>query len=544
MGDEDKDKEKAGWEAADELADFNNDIDIASVIRQAAVTVSSLSSRSSSSNDHNHSKSNNPLLDVAAALIEKDRVCSTTGLARALRELSCTIPPPTDPSTWLASKLREYRPVPTTIVAYEESVLDGLVMKCDEFANVHLLSTARLHPDTWNFRKCDDEDLSVFGVGQCHLDGIQFLLEHLQDDLRFDTVKWFNMREEPVVFLNGQACAPRVKGQINDNVEYLVGIEGYELDSMELRLCSDCVDTARNSLNENKTLGVFYQTENGSNEERQLTILESEKTVSVRNGYQWLTEQQQQQEGNNVPITIEYYRIPISDETAPEEKDFDQLIAELKGCIGHPGVALVFNCQMGRGRTTTGMVSACILSKAVQRCAAASTVLDIATTTTGKKGVRPSFLQQIKLMKAQLAGTNNSNSNRNNNKQQQRNKKRGEFVSILTLMEMIDSTCECTGRQAKELADACIDSCAHAQNMVEAIEEAASHVGTASERGSTRSPEFWHARAHNYLERYAYIVLFAAYALESAPSKFRRNFSEWNRQYWHFKRIIKDLTLD
>lgn len=162
-------------------------------------------------------------------------------------------------------------------------------MKCDEFANVHLLPTERLHSETWNFRKCDDEDLPVFGVSQCHIDGIKFLLDHLKDDLRFETVKWFNMREEPVVFLNGKACAPRIKGQMNENVEYLVGIEGYELDSMELRLCSDCVETA--SLNEMNTIGVFYQTENGSNEERQL-IIESEKTFSVRNGYKWLAEQE------------------------------------------------------------------------------------------------------------------------------------------------------------------------------------------------------------------------------------------------------------
>ena len=71
------------------------------------------------------------------------------------------------------------------------------------------------------------------------------------------------MREEPVVFINGQACAPRTEGNMNENVEYLTQvrsrirllvhvanpypnpnpdpnpnlnltqIEGYELDAME-----------------------------------------------------------------------------------------------------------------------------------------------------------------------------------------------------------------------------------------------------------------------------------------------------------------------
>ena len=77
---------------------------------------------------------------------------------------------------------------------------------------------------------------------------------------------------------------------------------------------------------------------------------------------------------------VEIEHLPIADETAPEEQDFDQIIRELrdlaldrtveprdpgfvderlKASIGrqaYASTALVFNCQMGRGRTTTGMV--------------------------------------------------------------------------------------------------------------------------------------------------------------------------------------------
>jgi hypothetical protein len=484
-----------------ELAGLGLDGDIASAVTQAAQS----------------KNKTNPLLEVVAALIEKDPVCANTGLARALRELSSTKPPPKDPTTWLSVRLRDYRPVHAT-VENAESVLDGLVMKCDEFANIHLLPTERPHPEAWNFRKCDDDDLPVFGVGQCHIDGIKYLLDHLRNDLGFDTVKWFNMREEPVVFLNGQACAPRTEGNMNENVEYLIGIEGYELDSMELRLCSDCVQVANGR--DGHTIGVFYQTKDGGNEERQLTT-QSKKTFSIRKGYEWLAEQE------NVPI-VEYYRIPIADETAPEEKDFDQLIAELRGCLSSPGVALVFNCQMGRGRTTTGMVCACIMAKAVQ---STSKVY----VSPGKKDGRSSFMQRCKSMKANTAGRNSSS--------EQRNRKRGEFVSILSLMDLIDCACECTGRQAKSLADECIDSCAHAQNMVEAI-EACEGMAAGAEIGAARSPEFWQSRAHNYLERYANIILFATYALENAECNFSMNFTEWSHQHWHFKRVIKHLTLD
>jgi hypothetical protein len=47
-------------------------------------------------------------------------------------------------------------------------------------------------------------------------------------------------------------------------------------------------------------------------------------------------------------------RVPITDERAPEPKDFAQLLDEI---MKFPADAnFIFNCQMGRGRTTTGMV--------------------------------------------------------------------------------------------------------------------------------------------------------------------------------------------
>jgi protein-tyrosine phosphatase len=39
---------------------------------------------------------------------------------------------------------------------------------------------------------------------------------------------------------------------------------------------------------------------------------------------------------------VDYYRIPITDECAPEEKDFDQIVNTLKE-LG-PTTAVVFNC--------------------------------------------------------------------------------------------------------------------------------------------------------------------------------------------------------
>ena len=55
---------------------------------------------------------------------------------------------------------------------------------------------------------------------------------------------------------------------------------------------------------------------------------------------------------------VDYVRVPVTDEKAPKEADFEQLLQRL--WTTPPGTALVFNCQMGRGRTTTGVLCVCV----------------------------------------------------------------------------------------------------------------------------------------------------------------------------------------
>ena len=47
------------------------------------------------------------------------------------------------------------------------------------------------------------------------------------------------------------------------------------------------------------------------------------------------------------------------DEKAPKEQDFDTIVDVLRQEGAE--TACVFNCQMGKGRTTTGMILACLI---------------------------------------------------------------------------------------------------------------------------------------------------------------------------------------
>ena len=62
---------------------------------------------------------------------------------------------------------------------------------------------------------------------------------------------------------------------------------------------------------------------------------------------------------NKLLIILCHVRMPIVDEKAPRECDFDAMLNELRGT--DENTACVFNCQMGKGRTTTGMIVACLI---------------------------------------------------------------------------------------------------------------------------------------------------------------------------------------
>ena len=75
------------------------------------------------------------------------------------------------------------------------------------------------------------------------------------------------------------------------------------------------------------------------------------------------------------------------------------------------------------------------------------------------------------------------------------------------------------GVESKLLADECIRDCAEVQNLTLAITQCLNDAKMADPT-SNRPPAFWMRRARNYLERYAVIIIFAAYCLAEAESAF------------------------
>lgn len=163
------------------------------------------------------------------------------------------------------------------------------------------------------------------------------------------------------------------------------------------------------------------------------------------------------------------------------------------------GVDVIFNCQMGRGRTTTGMIVASLLSMILSNDAigdmADSFMVDSSSLTTTTSIINP-------------FGPNTNNENDDESYDERERYQNGEYRVILQLVSVLTY-----GKLAKRLTDQAINMCDHMQNLRKAIYDYKLRIEAMTDQGSKK----WRATrevALNYLVRYFYLVVFANYLLE------------------------------
>lgn len=111
----------------------------------------------------------------------------------------------------------------------------------------------------------------------------------------------------------------------------------------------------------------------------------------------------------------------------------------------------------------------------------------------------------------------------------------GDYKLIQQLCQLLDQ-----GQIAKQLADECIDACAHMQNLREAIYD--HKVRLSSTNLSSDQAHDIESRGLHYLLRYFYLIVFAEYLMEEfSPGKgqLEKSFLSWLAE----RREITNLTL-
>ncbi|PIN20116.1 hypothetical protein CDL12_07213 [Handroanthus impetiginosus] len=371
------------------------------------------------------------------------------------------------------------------------------ILKSDHFPGCH---NKRLVPHVDgapNYRKANS--LPVHGVAIPTIDGIRNVLKHIGAHMNGDQIRvlWINLREEPVVYINSRPFVLRDVEQPFSNLEY-TGINRVRVEQMEDRLKEDVlVEAARYG---NKIL-VTDELPDGQMVD-QWEPVSDDSVKTPLEVYEELTHR----------YLVDYERVPITDEKPPKEQDFDILVQKISQA--NVKTEIVFNCQMGRGRTTTGMVIATLIylnrigASGIQRTNSMGKVSDCSSSITSDL---PSSEESIR---------------------------RGEYAVIRSLIRVLEG-----GVEGKRQVDKVIDKCASMQNLREAIAcYRSSILCQADEMKREASLSFF----VEYLERYYFLICFAVYLHTEREALYpmspgQCSFTEWMRARPELYSILRRL---
>ncbi|KAI5166763.1 hypothetical protein NEIRO02_1401 [Nematocida sp. AWRm79] len=307
-----------------------------------------------------------------------------------------------------------------------------------------------------NFRSVSFNNDIIVGLAQPTAWGVQSLVDYFNNPQILEsiqrmnisgankksssrqTIHWFCLRQEPIVYIDGFPFVLRTTDMVYENV-ITEGINREWVEDIEERMKLDC-------LNESGKGGLVLHNEEIHGGE---AILSSETVISTN----VLTPKEV-----FINSRLKYYRMPISDEQTPLPEIFDELYRIIMAAP-KPRI-LIFSCQMGRGRTTTGMV--------ISRLIGFTEHMNTLTYTERKQLLKQKQLDIV------YPDT---------------------YKIISKLVQALPM-----GRESKNLVDSIIKECSHIQNIYEAI--------------ATRTDNT------EYLMRYFYLICFGSFLLEGKEKTF------------------------
>ncbi|GFS30572.1 hypothetical protein Acr_00g0012650 [Actinidia rufa] len=219
---------------------------------------------------------------------------------------------------------------------------------------------------------------------------------------------------------------------------------------------------------------------------------------------------------------IKYARVPITDGKAPKSSDFDTLAMNIASAS--KDTVFVFNCQMGRGRTTTGTVIACLLKLRIDYGRPIRILLDGTSheevdggSSSGEETSGHDTSFAIDSMKdrprkepSHAFGIN-------------------DILLLWKITRLFDNGVEC-----REALDAIIDRCSALQNIRQAVLQYRKVFN--QQHVEPRERRLALNRGAEYLERYFRLIAFAAYLGSEAfdrfcgQGEFRMTFKNWLHQ--------------
>merc|ERR1712038_95352 len=213
------------------------------------------------------------------------------------------------------------------------------VAMADHFEKIQKLADPI--PGCPNFRRVPG--YKVYLCGQPTADGFEKALEKVCGTIypKDGKIIWFNLRQEPSVYVNGQPLCARPPNKIGEYAE-LGNVEREKLKEDEAEFVRVC----EGKMKDNDGKLKFVDVNKKENE------VEVKSIVTLHDVIEGLKEK--------FPGLV-HMRIPICNSASPLEKDFDTLCNTLVGTsINTP---IILNDQVGLSRATTASVAACMFKE-------------------------------------------------------------------------------------------------------------------------------------------------------------------------------------
>ena len=307
-------------------------------------------------------------------------------------------------------------------------------------------------------------------------------------------VLWINLREEPILYVGDRPFVFRDLTNPYANVEF-TGIHSKTLVQLENELRNDVLNEASEH---NGQFMVHDEVEAG----QLVGVLEPVTPASVQTVSHVF-------ESERISGTsVEFVRLPVTDEMTLEVKTYDKIAKILLHKLvafqfnTNTAFSIVFNCQMGRGRTTTGMVITGLIFSLVY----------------------PQYMRDLR----NQATTPAESPDQYN---------QGLYKCILQLIALLKN-----GLTIKSCVDLVIDECSCMQNLRTAIYDLKKQLNDTNERQRHHA----HRYGISYLQRYFYLICFNAYLHDNyspTTSTLAVTFQEWLNGRSEIQSLYSSISL-
>ncbi|WVQ79454.1 hypothetical protein IAT38_001552 [Cryptococcus sp. DSM 104549] len=237
------------------------------------------------------------------------------------------------------------------------------ILKSDFFSGLQKQSLPERVDGAANYRKlplvCDlggeeapGEERFVYGTGMPSTSGLRNALEKMNAGPGGSRkVLWTSLREEPVLYVNARPHVLRLVDKPLTNVE-TTGVTAAVVERMEVAMKQDVLRELRAGQGR---LLLHDEVETKPGHYEIIPIWETLEESAV------MTPREMYESAIAEGYKVDYMRVAITDEQAPLPATLQVLVDRVAQGLKEE-TDLVFNCQMGRGRTTTGMAVASLIA--------------------------------------------------------------------------------------------------------------------------------------------------------------------------------------